>query len=170
MVQAFVLIQAGVGMASRVGQPWRDPGGALRRYRNRAFRRGRPRRKLRIDAPGKLVVNKTELVDVFVDQTTIQVWSKNHLINTVARERSGPVRKVRADGLHVKHQPDTERQASARILPGPPTIPQVGGVVNLCSGHLQHARADLGLSPESSWSLEVGGLARWLRSDPFSRA
>jgi hypothetical protein len=72
---------------------------------------------------------KTELVDVFVDQTTIQVWSKNHLINTVARERSGPVRKVRADGLHVKHQPDTERQASARILPGPPTIPQVGGLV-----------------------------------------
>jgi hypothetical protein len=112
---------------------------------------------------------KTELVDVFVDQTTIQVWSKNHLINTVARERSGPVRKVRADGLHVKHQPDTERQASARIMPGPPTIPQVGGLVNLCSGHPQQARADLGLSPESSWSLEVGGLARWRRSDPFSR-
>jgi transposase InsO family protein len=56
---------------------------------------------------------KTELVDVFVDETTIQVWSKNHLIKTVARARSGPVRKVRADGLHVKHQPDTKRQASA---------------------------------------------------------
>ena len=56
---------------------------------------------------------KTELVDVFVDETTIQVWSKNHLIKTVARVRSGPVRKVRADGLHVKHQPDTKRQASA---------------------------------------------------------
>jgi len=56
---------------------------------------------------------KTELVDVFVDDTVIQVWSKNHLIKTVARERSGPVRKVRADGLHVKHQPDTNRQASA---------------------------------------------------------
>ncbi len=55
---------------------------------------------------------KGELVDVFVDQTTIQVWSKNHLIKTVARARSGPVRKVRADGLHVKHQPDTIRQAS----------------------------------------------------------
>jgi transposase InsO family protein len=56
---------------------------------------------------------KTELVDVFVDETTIQVWSKNHLIRTVARTRSGPVRKVRADGLHVKDQPKTERQASA---------------------------------------------------------
>jgi transposase InsO family protein len=53
-----------------------------------------------------------ELVDVFVDDTTIQVWSKNHLIKTVARERSGPVRKIRADGLHVKDQPATKRQAS----------------------------------------------------------
>ena len=55
---------------------------------------------------------KAELVDVFVDETTIQVWSKNHLIKTVARLRNGPVRKVRADALHVKHQPDTKRQAS----------------------------------------------------------
>jgi hypothetical protein len=54
-----------------------------------------------------------ELVDVFVDATTIQVWSKNHLIRTVARERSGPVRKIRADGLNVKPQPNTKRQASA---------------------------------------------------------
>jgi len=54
-----------------------------------------------------------ELVDVFVDATTIQVWSKNHLIRTVARTRSGRVRKVRADGLHVQHQPNTKRQASA---------------------------------------------------------
>jgi len=56
---------------------------------------------------------KGELVDVFVDATTIQVWSKNHLIKTEARRRSGPVRKVRADALHVKHQPDMKRQASA---------------------------------------------------------
>jgi transposase InsO family protein len=56
---------------------------------------------------------KAQLVDVFVDETVIQVWSKNHLIKTVARSRSGRVRKVRADGLHVKHQPDTKRQASA---------------------------------------------------------
>jgi transposase InsO family protein len=55
---------------------------------------------------------RAELVDVFVDDTTIQVWSKNHLIKTVARLRSGPVRKIRADGLHVKHQPNTKRQAS----------------------------------------------------------
>jgi transposase InsO family protein len=55
---------------------------------------------------------RAELVDVLVDETTIQVWSKNHLIKTVARTRSGPVRKIRADGLHVKHQPDTKRQAS----------------------------------------------------------
>ena len=40
------------------------------------------------------------LVDAFVDDTTIQVWSQNHLIKTVARSRKGPVRKVRADGLH----------------------------------------------------------------------
>jgi len=56
---------------------------------------------------------KRELVDVFVDDTTIQVWSKNHLVKTVARTRTGPVRKVRADGLHVKDQPNTKRQASA---------------------------------------------------------
>ena len=56
---------------------------------------------------------RAELVDVFVDETVIQVWSKNHLIKTVARTRSGPVRKIRADGLHVKHQADTKRQASA---------------------------------------------------------
>ena len=56
---------------------------------------------------------KGALVDVFVDGTTIQVWSKNHLIKTVARTRSRPVRKVRADAFHVKHQPDTKRQASA---------------------------------------------------------
>ena len=56
---------------------------------------------------------KAQLVDVFVDDTVIQVWSKNHLIKTVARSRSGRVRKVRADGLHVKRQPTTVRQASA---------------------------------------------------------
>jgi transposase InsO family protein len=55
---------------------------------------------------------KAELVDVFVDETVIQVWSKNHLIKTVARLRSGPIRKVRADALHVKDQPNTIRQAS----------------------------------------------------------
>lgn len=56
---------------------------------------------------------KGELVDVFVDDGVIQVWSKNHLVKTVARLRDGPVRKVRADGLHVKDQPNTKRQASA---------------------------------------------------------
>jgi len=55
---------------------------------------------------------KKVLVDVFVDDTTIQVWSQNHLIKTVARIRKGPVRKVRADGLHVKHQAEPKRQAS----------------------------------------------------------
>ena len=55
---------------------------------------------------------KGELVDVFVDDSVIQVWSKNHLIKTVARARSGPVRKVRADGLHVQPHPETNRQAS----------------------------------------------------------
>jgi hypothetical protein len=58
---------------------------------------------------------RAELVDVFVDETVIQVWSKNHLIKTVARVRSGPVRKVRADGLNVKRQRDTKRQASAGV-------------------------------------------------------
>jgi hypothetical protein len=43
---------------------------------------------------------KGALVDAFVDDTTIQVWSQNHLIKTVARVRKGLVRKVRADGLH----------------------------------------------------------------------
>jgi len=43
---------------------------------------------------------KEAMVDVFVDDTTIQVWSQNHLIKTVARVRKGPVRKIRGDGLH----------------------------------------------------------------------
>ena len=55
---------------------------------------------------------KTQLVDLFVDGTVIQVWCQNHLVKTVARARSGPVRKVRSDGLQVKDQPDTLRQAS----------------------------------------------------------
>jgi transposase InsO family protein len=55
---------------------------------------------------------KGVLVDAFVDDTTIQVWSQNHLIKTVARLRKGPVRKIRADGLHVKHQAEPKRQAS----------------------------------------------------------
>ncbi len=54
-----------------------------------------------------------ELVDVFVDATLIQVWSKNHLVKTVARDRSTRVRKIRADGLNVKRQVTTKRQASA---------------------------------------------------------
>ena len=58
---------------------------------------------------------KGELIDVFVDETTIQAWSKNHLIKTVARERSGRIRKVRADGLHVKAQPKTRGEASAGV-------------------------------------------------------
>jgi hypothetical protein len=55
---------------------------------------------------------KKSLVDVFVDDTTIQVWSQNHLIKTVARLRKGPVRKVRADGLHVTHQAEPKGDAS----------------------------------------------------------
>ena len=58
---------------------------------------------------------KHQLVDVFVDDTVIQVWSKNHLIKTVARARQGPVRKVRSDGLGVKDQLDTMRKASGGI-------------------------------------------------------
>jgi transposase InsO family protein len=53
------------------------------------------------------------LVDAFVDDTTIQVWHQNHLIKTVARLRKGPIRKVRADGLHVKHQADSKGKRSA---------------------------------------------------------
>jgi hypothetical protein len=34
------------------------------------------------------------------------------LIKTVARLRKGPVRKVRADGLHVKYQPEPFPKAS----------------------------------------------------------
>jgi transposase InsO family protein len=55
---------------------------------------------------------KGQLVDAFVDDTTIQVWHQNHLIKTVARLRKGPVRKIRADGLHVKDQVDPKSQRS----------------------------------------------------------
>ena len=49
--------------------------------------------------------SKGQLVDAFVDDTTIQVWSNNNLIKTVARLRKGRVRKVRADGLHRPRPP-----------------------------------------------------------------
>ena len=51
---------------------------------------------------------KGVLVDAFVDDTTIQIWSQNHLVKTVARVRKGPVRKVRADGLHRPRSPEVE--------------------------------------------------------------
>jgi transposase InsO family protein len=51
---------------------------------------------------------KGALVDAFVDDTTIQVWSQNHLIKTVARVRKGLVRKVRADGLHRPRSAEVE--------------------------------------------------------------
>jgi transposase InsO family protein len=55
---------------------------------------------------------KGELVDAFVDDTTIQVWHQNHLIKTVARVRRGPVRKIRADGLRVARQAEPKSRAS----------------------------------------------------------
>ncbi|MGH8574442.1 MAG: IS481 family transposase, partial [Gammaproteobacteria bacterium] len=55
---------------------------------------------------------KGQLVDAFVDDTTIQVWHQNHLIKTVARLRKGPVRKIRADGLHVQPRADLEGKGS----------------------------------------------------------
>jgi transposase InsO family protein len=51
---------------------------------------------------------KGVLVDAFVDDTTIQIWSQNHLVKTVARARKGPVRKVRADGLHRPRSAEDE--------------------------------------------------------------
>jgi transposase InsO family protein len=56
---------------------------------------------------------KAQLVDAFVDDTTIQVWHQNHLIKTVARVRKGPVRKIRADGLHVNDQAEPKSRRSA---------------------------------------------------------
>jgi transposase InsO family protein len=56
---------------------------------------------------------KGELVDAFVDDTTIQVWHQNHLIKTVARVRKGPVRKIRADGLRVNDQAEPKGKRSA---------------------------------------------------------
>ena len=55
---------------------------------------------------------KGQLVDAFVDDTTIQVWHQNHLVKTVARARRGPVRKIRADGLRVAHQAEPKSRAS----------------------------------------------------------
>jgi transposase InsO family protein len=55
---------------------------------------------------------KNLIADVFVDGSVIQIWNKNHLIKTIARTRSGSVRKVRSDGLHVQDQPNTKRKAS----------------------------------------------------------
>ena len=56
--------------------------------------------------------NKGLLVDVFVDRGVIQIWHRNHLLKTVARQRSGLIRKIRSDGLHVKNQLTMKRKAS----------------------------------------------------------
>ena len=53
------------------------------------------------------------MVDVFVDGSVIQVWSKNHLIRTVARAREGRYGRSEPMGYtsmisrlrSVKHQP-----------------------------------------------------------------
>ncbi len=47
---------------------------------------------------------KGQIVDAFVDDTTIQVWHQQHLIKPVARTRSGRVRKIRADAFtsHIR--------------------------------------------------------------------
>jgi transposase InsO family protein len=55
---------------------------------------------------------KNLIADVFVDGSVIQIWKQNHLIKTIARERSGAVRKLRSDGLHVKDHPKTIGKAS----------------------------------------------------------
>lgn len=87
---------------------------------------------------------KGALVDVLVDDTTIQVWSQNHLIKTVARLRKDPGRKVRADGLHVSHQ-------APRVGPGnggTPTGPVIEGnnvvTYRLCSWGAGWRPRDLG--------------------------
>ena len=56
-----------------------------------------------------------ELVDVFVDGALIQVWSKNHLIKTVARAREGRVRQVRAEW--ATRQRSTEHEPSSSSPP-----------------------------------------------------
>lgn len=38
-----------------------------------------------------------QVIDVFVEDAVFQLWHRNHLIRTIARQRSGPVRKIRAD-------------------------------------------------------------------------
>lgn len=53
------------------------------------------------------------VADVFVDGSVVQIWHQNHLIRTIARKRSGAVRKLRSDGLNVKYHPKTRRKASA---------------------------------------------------------
>jgi transposase InsO family protein len=53
------------------------------------------------------------VADVFVDGSVVQIWHQNHLIRTIARKGSGPVRKLRSDGLNVKYHPKTKRNASA---------------------------------------------------------
>ena len=67
---------------------------------------------------------KGELVDVFVDDTTIQVWSKNHLIKTVARGgkgrfgRSGPMGCTSSISRRrsVKHQPELDSLHSNLLM------------------------------------------------------
>ena len=62
--------------------------------------------------PDVLVGNahEAELIDVFVDDTVIQIWSKNHLIKTVAGTRTGPVRKVRASASNINRLRSAKHQ------------------------------------------------------------
>lgn len=55
---------------------------------------------------------KNLIADVFADGSVVQIWYQNHLIKTVARTRTGRIRKVRSDGLHVEDHPKPKRKAS----------------------------------------------------------
>lgn len=98
---------------------------------------------------------KAQLVDAFVDDTTIQVWHQNHLVKTVARVRKGPVRKIRADGLHVNHQAEP-KVADQPELDSPHTcstfVPRLHVFSSPSEGSRVHSKtgADLGKYQDSA--------------------
>jgi hypothetical protein len=106
---------------------------------------------------------KGVLVDAFVDDTTIQVWSQNHPVKTVARVRKGPVRKVRADGLHRPRSAEAEMSRSVDIRQ--PALGDMAGTLRNAGSGIEANR----LVRLQFELVEFSSLKPWLPDSSFQR-
>jgi hypothetical protein len=96
---------------------------------------------------------KAQLVDVFVDDTVIPVWSKNHLIKTVARTRSGakgPCRRPPRQAS-AEHEPSSISWHLTRPTGKPLDAPPVTWWPRECTRELDARRSWVCLERSDRW-------------------